>query len=329
MRRQDYTVGWICAIQTELVAACELLDEEHPSPTDPPHDDDNVYNYGRISDHYIVIACLPKGRYGIASAANVAKDMRRSFKSIRFGLMVGIGGGAPSGKHDIRLGDIVVGCPINNKEGGVVPYNFGMAIQDKEFERTGFLNSPPTVLLIALAKLGADHERKGSHIAESVRTMITKNPRLQEKHQYPGAEYDRLYESSYTHRGGDDRCEIGCDNASPPLLRRPPRELDPNEPVVHYGLIASADTLMKDAAARDLLIKKHDILCFEMEAAGLMNDFRCVVIRGTCDYSDSHKNYAWQGYASGVAAVYAKELLATIEGHQITHAQTAIAKVGE
>ena len=62
--------------------------------------------------------------------------------------------------------------------------------------------------------------------------------------------------------------------------------------MVYYGLIASADKLMKDAIARDQLIKEHDILCFEMEAAGLMNNFPCVAIRGICDYSDSHKNDA-------------------------------------
>ena len=211
----------------------------------------------------------------------------------------------------------------------MVPYNYGKAVQDQEFERTGSLNSPPTVLLIALTKLSADHERKGSHIAESVRLMITKNLRLRKKYTHPGAEHDRLYESSYTHRGSDDRCDIGCDSTSPPLLRRLRRELDPDEPVVHYGLIASADQLIKDAIARDRLIKEHDILCFEMEAAGLMNDFPCVVIRGICDYSDSHKNDAWQGYAAVTAESYAKELLGIIPEHQVARTQTATAEMGE
>ena len=327
MRRQDYTVGWICAIQTEVVAACELLDEEHPRlPADSSHDG-NAYTLGRIGDHNIVIACLPKGRYGIASAASVAKDMLRSFESIRVGLMVGIGGGAPSGKHDIRLGDIVVGCPID-KEGGVVPYNFGKAIQDQEFERTGSLNSPPTVLLTALTKLSADHERKGNHIAESVRSIITNNPRLREKYQHPGVEHDRLYVSSYTHPGGDTKCEIDCDTFPSQRRSRPSREL-PDEPVVHYGLIASADSLMKDAIARDRLVEEHDILCFEMEAAGLMNDFPCVVIRGICDYSDSHKNDVWQGYAAVTAASYAKELLNIIAKHDVARIQTATAEMGK
>ena len=320
MNRQDYTVGWICAVQTEYVAARALLDQENPQLPIDPHDS-NVYTFGRIGDHNIVIACLPMGRYGTTSAASVAKDMLRSFGSIRIRLMVGIGGGAPSEKHDVRLGDVVIGCPVKS-EGGVVPYNFGKAIQDQEFERTGSLNSPPTALLTAVRKLSTDHEMYGNRITESVR-KITGNQRLRNKYQYPGAEHDRLYESSYTHCGGDRTCESGCNSASPPVLQRIPRDLELGEPVVHYGLIASADTLMKDAKARDRLIEKHDILCFEMEAAGIMNDFSCVVVRGICDYSDSHKNDAWQGYAAATAASYAKELLGVIAEHHVANTQTA------
>jgi hypothetical protein len=66
---------------------------------------------------------------------------------------------------------------------------------------------------------------------------------------------------------------------------------------------------MKDALIRDKLTSQKDVLCFEMEAAGLMNHFPCLVLRGICDYADSHKNKAWQGYAAMVAAAYAKDLL--------------------
>jgi nucleoside phosphorylase len=69
---------------------------------------------------------------------------------------------------------------------------------------------------------------------------------------------------------------------------------------------------MKDANIRGTLAEKHDILCFEMEAAGLMNSFPCLVIRGICDYADSHKNDEWQGYAAMAAAAYAKDLLKRI-----------------
>jgi len=236
---------------------------------------------------------MPSQKEVRGSTASVARDILRSFESIRIELMVDVGDEAPSGKHNIRLGDVVIGYPVE-KEGDVHPYNFAKAVQDREFERTGSVDLPPTVLLTALTKMNTDHERTGSHIAESVRLMMTNNPRLRRNYQHPGAEHDRLYESSYTHRGDDDGYEIGCDSTSPPLLRRTRCKLDPDEPVVHYGLIASADKLMKDAIAQDRVIKERDILCFEMEVAGLMNDFPCVAIRGICDDSDSHENDAWQ-----------------------------------
>ena len=328
MDRQTYTVGWICAMKTEYVAACELLDVEHPPlPTVSSHDS-NAYTLGRIGDHHVVVACLPKGRYGIASAATVAKDMLRSFESIRIGLMVGIGGGAPSPKHDIRLGDVVVGCPLG-QTGGVLPYRYGKEVQGKEFQITGSLDSPPTLLLTALTRLDAMHERKGHQIAKTVRKMVTKNPRMREKYQYPGAGKDRWYEPTYTHVDDTVRCEAGCTRAVPPVISRPPRSPDPDEPVVHYGTIASADQLMKDGIIRDQISQRHNVLCFEMEAAGLSNDFPCVIIRGICDYSDTHKNDVWQGYAAATGASYAKEVLQTIPGNQVRGSQRAVDVVAD
>jgi len=74
---------------------------------------------------------------------------------------------------------------------------------------------------------------------------------------------------------------------------------------------------MKDATVRDTLAAEKDVLCFEMEAAGLMNHFPCLAIRGICDYSDSHKNKEWQGYAAMAAAAYAKDLLRRISPSKV------------
>jgi nucleoside phosphorylase len=74
---------------------------------------------------------------------------------------------------------------------------------------------------------------------------------------------------------------------------------------------------MKDALIRDRLAAEKDILCFEMEAAGLMDHFPCLVIRGICDYSDTHKNKDWQGYAAMAAAAYAKDLLCRIPANKV------------
>jgi nucleoside phosphorylase len=104
-------------------------------------------------------------------------------------------------------------------------------------------------------------------------------------------------------------------------LVRSPRVTD--EPQIHYGTIASGNQVMKDAGARDRLAQKHGIICFEMEAAGLMDVLPCLVIRGICDYADSHKNKKWQGYAAIAAAAYAKELLYVIRTPQISDMPTS------
>jgi hypothetical protein len=108
-------------VQTEYVLACEILDEEYPTH------DDNIYTFGRIGHHKVVIACLPRSKCGLTSVASVAKDMRRSFPSIRFGMIVGIGGSALSPKHGIRLGDVVVSSPVG-RTGRVIYYEFGKTI---------------------------------------------------------------------------------------------------------------------------------------------------------------------------------------------------------
>ncbi|KAI8302373.1 Kinesin light chain 4 [Colletotrichum sp. SAR11_59] len=302
---QIYTVGWICAITAEFVAAQAFLDEEHAGPRQTARHDNNSYVLGKASGHNVVIATLPNGQYGTTSAAAVARDMLHSFPNVRIGLMVGIGGGAPSQKHDIRLGDVVVSTP-NGGRGGVFQYDFGKTIQNCKFQDTGFLNQPPLLVLSAVTTLKGKYEMKGHRLIDEVDKNIGK---IKKKSAYrqPAQASDRLYKSNIVHPSSccDDVC--GDDTAS--LIARPERGEEDDNPAIHYGLIASGNQLMKDAYIRDILIKEKDVLCFEMEAAGLMNHFPCLVIRGVCDYSDSHKNKEWQGFAAMMAAAYAKDLL--------------------
>jgi hypothetical protein len=62
--------------------------------------------------------------------------------------MVGIGGGALSLKHDIRLGDAAVSSPAG-RTGRVFRYGFGKTIQNQKLKRTGALNALPAILLTA------------------------------------------------------------------------------------------------------------------------------------------------------------------------------------
>jgi nucleoside phosphorylase len=299
LRRDDYTVGWVCALHVELAAAQEMLDEEHKTPLSDAHDT-NIYTCGRFGEHNVVIACLPEGVTGTHSAAAVAMQMKRAFPSTRFGLMVGIGGGVPSKKADIRLGDVVVSTP-HQLHGGVVQYDAGKATPSG-LERTGSLNTPPTVLLNAISNLRANYMRRRARLAE----YLSKLDRLPDFTR-EAAGTDNLFEAEYDHKGGAT-CNQ-CDKSY--LVDREPQRQELVK--VHYGTVASGNQVMRSGAERDKISDElGGVLCFEMEAAGLMNSFPCLVIRGICDYADSHKNKQWQTYAAGTAAAYAKEMLSFI-----------------
>ena len=312
---EDYTVGWICAVLEEHVAAKAFLSENRGIPENVPYNDSNHYTLGRMGMHNVVIAVLPDGEYGTSSAATVAKDMLRSFPKVRFGLMVGIGGGAPNPKHDIRLGDIVVSSPHDGK-GGVLQYDFGKTIQEKSFQNTGFLDQPPQLLRTAVSGLRSDYMSDGHGIDKTINSILKNKPRLQRGFSRPDPTSDRLFQSGFVHRAGSD-CAKACGDDAKNLVSRDPRKEHEDNPAVHYGLIASANQLMKDALIRDRLAEENDVLCFEMEAAGLMNHFPCLVIRGICDYSDSHKNKEWQGYAAMAAAAYTRDLLDRIAPNKL------------
>jgi hypothetical protein len=132
---------------------------------------------------------------------------------------------------------------------------------------------------------------------------------------------DILFEASYDHVGEySDRQveEYSCHACSADkVIHRLPRKN--NETVVHYGTIASGNQVMRSGIERDTVSKDFGgVLCFEMEAAGLMNMFPCLIIRGICDYADSHKNKKWQPYAALVAAACAVESLSIIPPSDVT-----------
>ncbi|OJZ79939.1 hypothetical protein ASPFODRAFT_148418 [Aspergillus luchuensis CBS 106.47] len=301
----DYTVAWICALPLEAAAARAMLDKTHGSP--PRANDPNAYDFGELNGHYIAIAYLPDGVYGTVSSASVASRMRLTFRSLQFALMVGIGGGVPSKSHDIRLGDIVVGKPGKN-HGGVVQYDYGKAVQGEQFQQTGFLNQPPQSLLTHMSRLESKQTMDGDDaIANLVSAALERSPGMTARFSAPARDPDLLFHSSYHHVEKGAGCEK-CDRER--VVDRPLRAT--SAPRVHYGLIASGNQVMKDSATRDCLSEQHGMLCFEMEASGLMNELPTLVIRGICDYCDSHKHDEWQGYAALAAAAYAKELLSSI-----------------
>ncbi|PYH48084.1 uncharacterized protein BP01DRAFT_175950 [Aspergillus saccharolyticus JOP 1030-1] len=311
----DYTIGWISALPLEMAAATAMLDERHPDlPTKP--NDDNTYILGRIHVHNVVIACLPAGVYGTTSAATIASQIRLTFPAIRVGLMVGIGGGVPGTAEDIRLGDVVVSKPTRD-HGGIVQYDYGKSLAGGVFARQGLLNKPPPILVTAISRLQAAHLTRPSQISWLVSAGARSSC-----FAYPGADRDLLFEAEYDHLSSESTCH-NCDKSR--RVERQNRNL--RDPVIHYGLIASANQVMKDGRLRDKLAQELGILCFEMEAAGLMDSFPCLVVRGICDYSDSHKSKEWQGYAAATAAAYTKELLSVIPAKQVEDEPSSLSGV--
>jgi len=206
---------------------------------------------------------------------------------------------------------------LTKSTGGVLQYDLGKTVRDGKFIQTGSLNKPPTVLMTGVSKLQARHLSKGNTIRGHVDSMLESNPAMQNfKHRNP--KDDQLFQADYDHMDGEKDCK-NCNEER--LVQRKSRTAD--VPVDHYGLIGYANQVMRHGVTREKLRQERGILCFEMEAAGLMDNFPCLVIRGICDYSDTHKNKDWQPYAAATAAAYAKELLGVITPAQVDETPTA------
>ncbi|KAF3315411.1 hypothetical protein TWF173_003951 [Orbilia oligospora] len=213
-----------------MAAARAMLDEIHGDLPNPSKDL-NGYVFGAIGNHYVVMACLPSGVYGTTPAALVVSQMQSSFPSIRFYMMVGIGGGIPT-KADIRLGDVVVSVPTGQCP-GVVQHDRGKIVVGGHTEQTGNLHGPPRGLLNVVSKLRAIHSSDGNHIFQLLEEAESK---LSKKIGFiRPKEDDILFRAEYDHiDSSSDTCDYCNEHEA---LIRPPR--DTHDPVIHYGIIAS------------------------------------------------------------------------------------------
>ncbi|KAF6799446.1 pfs domain-containing protein [Colletotrichum sojae] len=313
-----YDIGWICALGTELTASRLFFNSIYEAKLPLAENDSNTYVRGRMGEHNVVIAVLPVGSTGTNAAATTTNNIVRSYRNLKVVLMVGIGGGAPTVKNDIRLGDVVISAK-SGQYGAVMQYDLGRQHQGRGFEPTGFLSLPPTSISTVANVVKSNHDLdKTNSLTTKIDAALATRSKLRWIYGRPGEATDVLFKSDYVHVG-HDTCD-DCDTTQ--AVRRRVRDDDEQGPQAHYGLIASANLVMRDAKFRDTLAKEKGVLCFEMEAAGMMNNCPCLVIRGICDYSDSHKNKQWQGYAAMVAAAYAKELLLQLEPQEMARDQT-------
>ncbi|GJD01407.1 pfs domain-containing protein [Colletotrichum higginsianum] len=267
---------------------------------------------------------------GRSYSATAAAYCKASFPGIGVALLVGICGGVPTataiGIPAIVLGDVII-------SEGVVSLDFGRQYPDVFLRKDGMmdvLGRPPPVIRANLAKLQTRHDRK------SLNETISKYLNALEDEfgdgiLYPGTTEDKLFEGNYQHKHDasfgclicNDKtkhnsvCENArtstCDELNCDNTRLVPRErlsnVDTVQPIVHFGLVASGDQVMKSGEHRDQIAAREGVIAFEMEAAGAWEHFSCVIIKGVCDYADSHKHKKWQNYAAATAAACMKAFL--------------------
>jgi nucleoside phosphorylase len=326
--RRDFEIVIICALPLEASVVGALFDKRYDMKTcGKAVGDPNSYSTGAIGHHNVVLVHMPN--MGKVAAATAAASIRASFQTIQLALVVGICGGAPFGtqlSEDLLLGDVVI-------SEGLIQYDLGRQFPNNRFTRKDTaldnLPRPGYKIRAALAKIQTSQGRSWLQDKTSEYLGILRRE-LKDVVTYPGATEDKLFESIYRHKhhepsecaicANDDGRDNVCDAAagmSCQLLKCDERKLvsrvrlsRPFNSIVHFGLIASGDTVMKSGEDRDDIAARDGVIAFEMEGAGVWENFPAsLVIKGVCDYADSHKSKRWQGYAAATAAAVMKGFL--------------------
>ncbi|KAM0550170.1 hypothetical protein ACHAPJ_009018 [Fusarium lateritium] len=297
-RREDFYVSLICALPLEFDAICMVIDEFWDHEGDQygrAHGDRNTYVTGRIGKHNIVATMVGLGK---VNSATTATSLRASYPNIQLAVLVGICGAMPYiDAKPVRLGDVIISDSI-------VQYDFGRQV-NREFVRKktseGSSGSMSRDVLSLMANLNTSFGRRRLH----ERTMAY-SEQLDAVAACRGQ--SRRYRSPYASMGNSLKSKFQKqipaeeESEADSALRLP-------TPAIHFGPIASGDTVMLSAEHRDQIARVEGVVAFEMEGAGLWRELPCVVVKGVSDYADSQKTKTWQDYAAATAASVSKALL--------------------
>ncbi len=293
--RMRPTIGIITALPKEYAAVNVLLENKNDKYKIPGSGAGRRYCLGEIlsekgNKHNLVLATAGMGNNIAATRASLLLEHFPNVKSI---IMVGIAGGVPNPCKDkiddhVRLGDIVV-----SNENGVIQYDL-IKQEIQEITHRNPPRPPGASLLEAVGYLEAEeilgNRPWGKYVVQALSQL---------KIGRPSDDKDILYDS------------CNQDEAIP--HPKDPKRIK-GQPRVFTGPIASANILQKDPNARDKLRDKFKVKAIEMEASGIADatwnhEAGYLVVRGICDYCDSHKNDDWQQYAAVVAAAYTRALI--------------------
>jgi nucleoside phosphorylase len=306
--REDFRIAIICPLILEAKVTKPLLQPiydpiSHPE-LEQSANDPNSYKLGKIGPYYAILASMPTA--GKAAASSVASNIRSSYPKIELAFLVGVCGGIPrikqphvtAGRTDIYLGDVIVST-------GVVQYDLGKRLSDSRFDRKDTLDAnlgrPNHQIRSFIAKVEAsddDLRRRQSEYLAVLQNAL--------KISYPGDQRDVLLSQNYSHKKTGCQCSQSPPTDNTVIDRQ--RELG-ILPWIHFGNLASGDTVMMTAKGRDGIAKKEQVIGFEMEGAGVWDNLPCILVKGVSDYADSHKSKDWQLFAAMNAAACMRALL--------------------
>jgi nucleoside phosphorylase len=306
--KHDYEVAWICLADVEFAAAQTFL--SNPDLPQKNSTDDIEYVLGQVGSlHVIVVKSTSSSTFGFDETMALVTR----FPNIKKYLVISSGGGAPTRKHDIRLGDVVVSR--SNDGSGAIQYDYHKAMQEGILEETAHLDTPKSTAVGT-----SDFPGGLPQTLEPLRinrTTIYHEASIDQldwtdSFKRPSTQADLLHKSgasvSLKHW-----VPMFDDDASR-LVKRDPRA---SIPVIHYGKIASAVLPMVNGIARNFYASTESILCFETGASKIYHKLPALLICGICDYADGYTDGAWRECAAMAASACASEFTRLLDIQKI------------
>ncbi|PNP60664.1 hypothetical protein FNYG_14606 [Fusarium nygamai] len=343
--REDFEIAIVCALPVEFDAVALMIHPFWDHDGDfygRANGDQNTYSTGRIGNYDVVLTLLPN--IGKVSTAGAAASLRASYSQLKMVILAGICGGVPGvdSQREMLLGDVIISKQVIQYDIGR-QYTSHFEIRDSTHDVLGRPNRDIRTLVNSFE---TSHGRRWlqQETAQFLLQLQEKARSLDSEilYQYPGSKEDKLFDADYIHRHRTPTtcdclslsraCNVAIEASCDELLcdvsylikrdrieeiRQQERSLRTGaevtntacNPAIFVGLVGSGDTVMKSGEERDMIAAKHKIIAFETEGAGLWDEVPCIVVKGVCDYADSHKNKRWQPYAAATAAAAVKALL--------------------
>ncbi|EJT69113.1 hypothetical protein GGTG_13381 [Gaeumannomyces tritici R3-111a-1] len=328
--RNGFYLAIICALRIESDAVRLLFDEIYEKKYGRETGDSNTYRTGRIGNHAVVLLLLPG--MGMEASAAGARSLQSSYANIKLALIVGVCGGLPQIRgRNAFLGDVIVSKSIVN-------HDFGRQYPDKFVVRStedtlGQTNNDIRGLLELLEgkdELDRLQKKARANLVTLQAAATAADKEWGTSYSPPTDATDRMFPAKYNHIHRDEDCadcdedpprfceqasKLSCDDVGCKTRLCAPRENRQQErpvervPQIFMGRVACGNAVMKSGKHRDAVAKEHDVIAFEMEGAGAWKEVPCIVVKGICDYADSHKNKEWQDFAAATAASVAAAIL--------------------